>query len=241
MADTTDTPATAPEAASPEATSGTAATPTTPTPDAATEIATLKAQLSQTQESAEAVKRYVAHLVGQLQAQATAEPDVDPADRKAALAEQIQSDPESALDAMLKERLGPLMREQYRHASELAKAEAARVAASEGWGDEWKDNIGDVEAFMADVPLDRHANPKTWVDALKLRLVMSGKFDDLAIKRAEKRLARERETASEGASSGRIGPKGPAVATPEQKKMAEAFGMSLEDYMKHDAALQGVG
>jgi len=239
MADTTEATATAPATPSPtEGAAGTAAP--TPTPDPTAEIATLREQLAAQTQNTEAVKRYVAHLVTQLQT-AQAEPEIDPDDRKAKLAERLQSDPESALDAMLQDRLGPLMREQYRHAGELAKAEAARLAEAEGWGEEWKEHVTDVDAFMADVPLDRHANPKTWVDALKLRLVMSGKFDELAIKRAEKRLAREREAASEGASPGRIGPKGPAAATPEQKKMAEAFGMSLEDYLKHDAAIQGVG
>lgn len=245
MADTdpsSTAPATSPEGPSTEGTSEGAATPETsapPTPDLASEIAALKQELAATKQQSQQSQSYLQMLAAQLQAQATAALSEDPKDAKARLREELDQDPESALDKLLAMRLGPIMREQSLSQAKLAEAEAARQLDAEGWGDEYRALKGKVEAFMTDIPVDRQTSADAWRTAFQLQLLQSGQFDDVALRRAQKRIEKERSMASEGASPTRAAPKGPAPLTTEEKRMARAFGMTEDEFQQEKQKLEG--
>lgn len=229
-------------APSPEGTAAADGT-ATQTPDVAADVAALKQELAEARRTAEqarldgeTVKRATMQLIAQIQA-AQQQPDDDGTDPKARFREQLEQDPQAAIDQLMVERMGPVLRQQYQQQSTLAKQEAQRIADAEGWGEEWAEYAEATDKFMADVPLDRHVNPKTWVDAFKLQLVMSGNFDAVAQKRGDKARTREKQMQTEGASLGRIAPTGPPRLSEAEKRMAKAIGMSEADYLKNKQAL----
>lgn len=236
-APTTGTPGTPSQ---PEGAPETPATTTTGDPNSGSsappptaDIAAMKQELAASRAETDQVKRYLVQLVSQLQAAQTA-PDPDGPDPKDALRTQLQDDPETAISKVFEQRMGPLLRDQYAQQGTLAKDRAKQIAHERGWGDEWDSLQPEVEKFMGDVPLDRHLSPDTWLHAFRLQLAADeSRFDEVAIKRADKKRAAERAVASEGASPGRIGPRGPAPLTDAEKRMADAFGMSHDDYQKH--------
>ena len=56
--------------------------------------------------------------------------------------------------------------------------------------------------------------------------------------KAKRTLERQQATASEGASPGRIGPKGPPPLTDQERRMAKACGMSEDEWRREKAALE---
>lgn len=206
------------------------------TPAPVADYVALKQELQQSRTETDQVKRYLVQLVTQLQQAQT--PDVDPTDQKEALRTQLQDDPEGTLTKLVDQRMGPILRDQYSQNAKLAKDRAAQIAKETGWEEEWSEYAGEVDKFMAEVPLDRHLDPSTWLHALRLKITDDDtKFDAIALRRADRKRAAERAVASEGASPGRIGPRGPAPLTDNEKRMADAFGMSHDDYQKHKTEL----
>ncbi len=241
-AEQTGTTPVAPAASSIEGvaeTTGEQETPQAPPLDVAAKLAVIESELAKTRAEADSAKRYVVQLVTQLQQQAT-EAGEEPAERKTQFREALEADPEAAIDRVFRERMGPLLRESLQKQGVLAREEAARIAQREGWGDEWAAFQPKTDAFMVDVPVDQHANPQTWFDAFQLMMLKSGKLPDYAMAKAKRTLEREQATASEGASPGRIGPKGPPPLTDQERRMAKACGMSEDEWRREKAALEAV-
>lgn len=232
--------------AEPESTTPTSGTPGTPSPEGAPEtpatppaapaepppdIAAIKQELAASRAETDQVKRYLVQLVTQLQTNAAPESDADP---KETLRSELTDDPERAITKVFEQRMGPLLRDQYTQQGALAKDRAKQIAHEKGWGEEWDTFAPQVEKFMAEVPLDRHLAPETWLHAFRLQMAADeSRFDEVAIKRADRKRAQERGMASEGASPGRIGPKGPPPLTDAEKRMAKAFGMDEAEYQQH--------
>lgn len=243
MADPSETPVpAAPEVPAESAgASGVAGPPPSsppPPPDPVTQLRTEVAQtLAQYRSDTETALRTIVGLIQQQVAAGDA-PPADTETLRAKVREQLEQDPEAAIDAIVSKRIGPILRETAERTGLLAREEAARRATSDDWGDEWQTVAKDVDAFMAGVPTDQHLNPDTWYNAFQLVLLQKDRLGKAAMTRHQRKMEREQAMASEGASPGRVGPRGPAPLSDLEKRMAKACDMTEDEWRHQRAALE---
>src|SRR5215468_9388034 len=168
-----------------------------------------------TQQAGEA-RQYVGALLSKINEVAQRRPPE-------AMRETFDEDPEGAVNRMFNERVGPIVQEYLTNTARLHRERAA-----EKLGDNWNKYSGEIDNFMATMPLDVQAKPGAWEAAH--RYIVAGHLDEEFESREKRK--RERTSAAEGASA-RERRGAPREMEPAEREVMKAFGLDEKTWEEY--------
>lgn len=201
----------------------------------AEEIKTLRAELATERQEAQKAKGYVARLLELVQQGDLGDKGDDKDDKQDPVErfkEEFEKDPRQAIDSHVKERLRPLLEQQYSQAvvREYEAAKTKNPKLFEKYGEE-------IVKFMEPMALETQATPGAWEKAAQF--VRMQHVDDEIKERVSEEVSRVKENFQNTglvelpSSDNGVTGSGPPALSSIEREIAKEFGMDPTEWKKY--------
>jgi len=155
-------------------------------------------------------------------------PEMPPQERRAAVKQLIDEDPETALNAHFEQRIAPIVSQQRQTLASINKERAIDKIGKDDWG-KWGSK---VEEFMSGMDESIKATPGAWEDAYDMVRIKN--IDAIVEERVRAKLAeQQRGSLLEGSSSNAAATRTDQQLTQLERTIAKEFGMTDEEWRKY--------
>lgn len=196
-------------------------------------IAQLEQEKEQLRTEREQARGYAYALTQRLAQTEQARPEVDanPEERQQRVKQALDDDPEGTLDAHFRERVAPLMANQYRTLANMNKDAFVRSIDPK----QWQKYAPEVEEFVKGFSPETMAEKDAWANAFNF--VRMNHLDDIVEERLRERAEEQnRKNLLESGATGAASSTAPTRQISNAEKDAMAyFGMDEKEWRKYGA------